>query len=168
MGYTTSFEGTFRLNRPLNEAQKNYLQRFAETRHMKRDEAQTALLPDPIREAVGLPVGNEGQYYVGGDVSTVIDHNNPPEGQPGLWCDWIPTDDGAKIVWNGGEKFYHYVTWLQYLINHFLAPSGFLLNGTVTWQGEEHGDVGRIIVTENKVHVEMMKPEKHAHNILAF
>ena len=35
----------------------------------------------------------------------VKDYNRPPQGQPGLWCDWTPTDDGSAIRWNGTEKF---------------------------------------------------------------
>ena len=27
---------------------------------------------------------------------------------PGIWCQWVPTDDGKGIEWDGGEKFYNY------------------------------------------------------------
>ncbi len=55
------------------------------------------------------------------------------------------------IVWDGGEKFYYYSDWLVYLIHKVLAPNGYVLNGVVTWQGEETGDVGEIIVENNRV-----------------
>ena len=57
----------------------------------------------------------------------------------------------AALRWNGVEKFYDYAEWLDYLIAHFLAPWGYTLDGTVTWQGEELGDVGRLVVTRNDV-----------------
>lgn len=55
------------------------------------------------------------------------------------------------IAWNGHEKFYDYVEWLEYLVENFLKPWGYKLNGTVTWQGEDSGDFGKIIVKENVV-----------------
>ena len=169
MGYTTNFDGEFRLEKPLAAKHRHFLQAFAETRRMKRDASAAARVEDPIRLDAGLLIGVEGGYYVGGaridpktgkveapnagqeEDSSVIDHNEPPKGQPGLWCQWVPNDDGTAIVWDGGEKFYEYVAWLQYLITHFLKPWDYVLNGEVTWEGEEHGDVGKIIVKKNKV-----------------
>lgn len=49
------------------------------------------------------------------------------------------------------EKFYHYETWLNYLITNVTSPAGYILNGQVEWEGEEQGDVGIIMVNENEV-----------------
>jgi hypothetical protein len=38
---------------------------------------------------------------------------------------------------------------LEYLIDHFLAPWGYVLNGEVNWQGEREDDTGKIIVADN-------------------
>jgi hypothetical protein len=115
-------------------------------------------LPDPIRTAVGLPLGPEAAYFVGGQGyagqerdASVVDSNNPPKGQPGLWCDWTPSEDCTAIVWDGGEKFYYYGEWLKYLIDHFLGPWGYVVNGEMTWQGEDEEDVGTIYVVNNAV-----------------
>jgi hypothetical protein len=158
MGYTTDFHGTFRLDKPLKPEHKAYLEKFSETRRMRRHAHLTQSLPDPIREAVGLPVGDDGAYYVGagGDfgqehAKDVKDYNYSPAGQPGLWCQWVPTHDGKGLEWNGSEKFYNYVEWLGYLIQNFLAPWGYRLSGEVEWQGEESHDLGKIVVKNNKV-----------------
>lgn len=158
MGYTTKFEGEFLLDRPLQGEQARYLHAFGTTRRMKRDEAKVGTLADPIRLAVGLPVGREAGYFVGGlgfkgqnDDDSVIDGNHPPEGQPGLWCQWIPGEKGQTVVWDGIEKFYDYVEWLCYLIEHFLEPWGCILNGQVKWQGEREEDWGTIEVVNNHV-----------------
>ena len=125
---------------------------------MKRNAKFAATLPDPFRNAVGLPIGNEAEYFVGGvgdfgqdDDLSVIDHNDPPKNQPGLWCQWVPSADGEGIEWNGGEKFYYYVEWLNYIIKNFLIPWGLVLNGTVKWRGEDFNDAGKIIVKDNVV-----------------
>lgn len=159
MGYTTDFWGEFHIIPPLSPAHKEYLKAFAATRRMSRK--NVAHLPDPIREAVGLPVGPEGAFYVGGESSgdgTIADYNTPPPGQPGLWCQWIPSETHeAQLVWDEGEKFYHYVEWLEYLIDKFLTPWGYSLAGMVEWQGEEHDDRGRIKIESplNKVIVQV-------------
>lgn len=144
MGYTTDFEGHFALNRKLTPKLQDYLVRFSETRRMSRK------LPEKY--------GVEGEFYVdgGGEYGQdrepdIIDYNTPPSTQPGLWCQWRPTEDGMGIEWDGGEKFYHYAEWLTYIINNFLAPKGYVLNGQVSWQGEDSGDIGVLEVKDNKV-----------------
>ena len=124
-------------------------------------------MEDPVRIAAGLPIGIEGGYFVSGgsnppfDDKSIIDYNTPPEGQPGLWCQWVPNKDGeepytdaadnSEIGWNGVEKFYHYIEWLEYIIEHFLKPWGYVLNGEVEWAGESREDIGMIVVKNNVV-----------------
>ena len=135
-----------------------YLKKFSETRRMKRFATKAMDLPDPIRESVGLLLGKEAGYFVGGlgfagqdSDPSVAGHNQPPSGQPGLWCKWAPDDEGTTIAWNGAEKFYDYVGWLEYLLEHFLVPWGYQVNGRVLWQGENPKDTGAIVVLENRV-----------------
>lgn len=159
MGYTTDFSGEFKLNKPLAPEHKAYLERFMNTRRMKRNATLTSKRPDPLRKATGLPIGEEGAYFVGAkgeygqewNSPDMINSNSPPNGQPGLWCQWMPNEEGTAIEWNGGEKFYRYIEWLKYLIKHFLKPWGYILNGRVTWQGESDDDVGVIIARGNAV-----------------
>ncbi len=158
MGYSTDFTGNFKVTwladgTPyLSPNHRAFLVAFSRTRRMRRT-AQVANLPDPARDAAGLDLGPEGGYYVGGADQCVADRNEPPAGQPSLWCQWTPTDDGSAIEWDEGEKFDEYVEWLEYLIEHFLGPWGYVLNGEVAWSGEEQGDVGRILVVDNEVTV---------------
>jgi hypothetical protein len=149
MGYTRTFVGSFQLSRKLTAAQSAYLQAFADTRRMKRDPALLEIVPDPLREAVGLPLGPEGGFFIGDgelrseDHLTVVDGDEPPQGQPGLWCRWAPSAGGTAIQWSGFEKFYHHVEWLEYLCEHFLEPWGYTLEGQVDWigqDGEQQGD----------------------------
>ena len=56
MGYTTNFRGEFRISPPLTEEHRAYLTAFAGSRRMLRDAALAGERPDPVREAVGLPV----------------------------------------------------------------------------------------------------------------
>lgn len=118
--------------------------------------------------------GNYGQI----DDGTIIDYNIPSgqisydstadftarwdenkkrmnEGkcQPGLWCQWIVEDHNEcdELMWDGGEKFYNYVEWLRYLIEHFFSKWDVKLNGEVFWEGESSDDKGKIVVKDNIV-----------------
>ena len=118
--------------------------------------------------------GYLGEYYVGGveDKGSILDHNsasgeesyirgldlsgvvdNGKLKQPSLWLHWVLNEDGDKLEWNGAEKFYYYIEWLRYLIQHFFEPWGIKLNGKVEWQGEESNDFGMISVKDNVVKI---------------
>jgi len=143
MGYTTEFEGVIKVTPPLSTEEINYLNKFSDSRRMNRE---------------------AGPYYVGDDEDGVYNYNLPPKGQPGLWCQWIPTDDGTGIEWDGSEKFYHAEEWMQYLIDHFFGASpiakqvdpdagDFLqshtFEGVINAFGEERGDIWRLRIDES-------------------
>lgn len=140
MGYSTDFFGSFKLNKKLDGVTHKLLVDLANTRRMKRD-----------ANVVGHQYGVDGEFYVEDDSKGVLEHNYPPSTQPGLWCQWIPTLSGDEIVWDGNEKFYNYVEWLQYIVDKILKPKGYVLNGTIEYSGEEVDDRGEITVKDNKI-----------------
>lgn len=155
MGYTTEFRGQINIDPPLNDEEMVYLQRFNETRRMNRTKG---------------PYFVDGKGFHGQDhEADIIDYNNPPKGQPGLWCQWIPNEDGTALVWDEGEKFYDSVEWMEYIIEHFLAPdakakgeldflqANHILNGVIKAQGEDFDDRWKMIVENNKVRVEQLE-----------
>lgn len=166
MGYSTSFKGSFALDKNLTNEQLNYLRKFAETKRFKRDVNKLVDMPDPIREAVNLPLGEDGSYFVGGtgffgqdhDSSVILENHMTvkPTSQPGYWCQWTPNDDGDAIKWDGGEKFYNYIEWIEYIIEHFLNPWGYKVNGSVSWRGDDREDRGKIHVENNVVTIEYL------------
>ena len=193
MGYTTYFNGSFKLSRPATEEEMDYINRIASTRRMQRDvnklmELHKGEHGNPFakdKTNADEVYGFKGEYFAKDDGrmgqtedETVID-GNAASGevawrdyngdwdlrtkleteinadiikQPGLWCQWR-LEDESTLAWDGGEKFYSYIEWLQYLTIHFFEPWGIKLNGEVTWEGEESGDVGKIVVTDNVVEV---------------
>lgn len=78
---------------------------------------------------------------------------------PDSYNQWEPLSDGTGLCWNLGEKFYDYVEWMQWLINEYLVPRGIHTNGTIRYQGEEIGDVGRIEVEDDIVRKIALDPE---------
>ncbi len=159
MGYTTYFDGSFNLDKELLPEHKAYLNKFAETRRMARDPEIAENMDDPIRIAAGLPIGENGMYFTGGvgdygqgNDPSILNYNLPSK-MPGLWCQWIPTEDGDALEWDEGEKFYNSVEWIEFIIKHFLTPWGYIVKGEVTWKGEDQDDLGKILVEDSKVTV---------------
>jgi len=153
MGYSTEFKGRIEIVPPLNEKEIAYLDDFASTRHMDRENG---------------PYFVDGSYGHG-DGSDVRDHNKPPASQPGLWCHWAPTEDGTALQWDDGEKFYESAAWMQYLMDHFVGSTpaaayklsflqGHVCNGTISAQGEDPSDMWLLGVKDNQVFVQDLVP----------
>ena len=183
MGYSTDFSGYAEFNKPLPKELCDYINGFANRRHVTRDvniikkmdpfwkdhcfkgdlgpEGIYYLVPLTLREEqvkTYIPAGLYGKQKDGlynnifGQLAdkSVINENIPPKDCPSLWCQWIISDNGT-LEWDGGEKFYEYIPWLEFLIKHFFAPDGYILNGSIQWQGDDSDDYGTIDITNNIV-----------------
>ena len=78
-----------------------------------------------------------------------------PTGKPSIWLQWIVEEyaDTHYLIWDGGEKFYSYIDWLEYLIKYFFKPNNLSITGRVRWRGEEFDDMGTINIEENEIEV---------------
>ena len=72
------------------------------------------------------------------------------EGLPDYYCQWVPSDDGEFIVWDGGEKFYEGPKWMKHIIENMFPTHKF--EGEIEAQGEEVGDHWYLVVQNNKVY----------------
>ncbi len=179
MGYTTEFIGKFVFDKEPSMELMEYINCFSKTRHVKRDvEAVKSIFPDYEERSWKGVLGDSAEFFLQPcdeviykkddrlDMAGfykrngIIDDNKPPLTQPGLWCHWIINSRG-ELVWNGAEKFYCYVEWLEYLIVNFFAPEGLMLSGRCFYSGEKMDDWGYIVVDNNHV-------EKIPNNISTF
>ena len=84
-------------------------------------------------------------------------HEDGYKEKPSIWLQWIVVDgfdnDNHWLVWDGNEKFYNYIEWLEYLIKYFFKPNNLSITGRVRWRGEEFDDMGTINVEDNEVEV---------------
>lgn len=78
-------------------------------------------------------------------------HQPGVDGAPGYNCDWTPTDNYRGIEWDGSEKFYSSEEWMQLIMDRFITPWGIKANGFILAQGEEAGDIWRLLVIDNRV-----------------
>jgi len=160
MGYHTDFNGMIEIKPSLTEEHKAYLHAFMTTRRMERDEDEVAKLPDPLREAVGLPIGIDGEFYVGGveDVEegrdghhhhSITNYNHSPGGCPELWCHYEILGDSNELYAVDGKN-YAFIEWLFYLNEQFFQPWGYQLSGNIDWDGEDEDDRGELHVRHNE------------------
>ena len=150
MGYNTDFNGELKIEPVLKPEDKLFLERFSNSRHMKRDVVKTI-------ELFGQGnYGVEGEWFLDDKMNPdhtpdIVNYNCPPSTQPGLWCDFCPNEEGTALVWNGNEKTYDGLEWITYLVTNYLAPRGYVVNGRLDAFGEERGDVWAIVVKDNVV-----------------
>ncbi len=132
----------------LSKEHRDYLKALARTRRMCRDPELALKMSDPLREAVGLPIGSQAAYFVGGtgyrgqDIdSSVTDHDEGPHAQPSIFCGWEPSEDGTELVYEkeSGDSS-DVLDWLQYIILKFLARWEYSVSGRGLIQGENIED----------------------------
>ena len=88
-------------------------------------------------------------------------HEDGYREKPSIWLQWMVEEyqcisTGKKthyLIWDGNEKFYNYIEWLEYLIKYFFKPNNLSITGRVRWRGEEFDDMGTISVEDNEVEV---------------
>ena len=162
MGEDTMFNGNFKFNKPVEERIVKFVNNLNNSRRMKRsNEAIKAIYPDWKDWCLDGNLGEEGEFFAHATENygqeqdgSILDYNCPPKNQPGLWMQWVIVEDEFSsdfyLVWDGMEKFYNYVEWLQYLIDNVFAPNGYSISGAVSVCGN-YGET--IIVSDNNVSV---------------
>lgn len=159
MGFSTDFVGHIDIDPPLNDDEIEYLTAFAESRRFRREGGPYDVPGNPIAER--MDDGPHGE-----------DYNVPGDGQPNLWCDWQVCWDGCCLAWNGTEKSYSMISWLRYLIDHFLAPGGHAsghpgfegfgfdhrLTGVVVGCRRDNKMLFAVRVVDNMVTEEVLRP----------
>jgi hypothetical protein len=61
------------------------------------------------------------------------------------------SEDREYILPEQDESRHGFRLWLKLVVEHYLAPRGYVLNGEVTWEGEDRDDCGTIFVKDNQV-----------------
>ena len=61
------------------------------------------------------------------------------------------SEDRQFIVPEQDESRHGFRLWLKLVIEHYLVPRGYVLEGEVTWEGEDRDDSGTIFVKDNQV-----------------
>lgn len=88
------------------------------------------------------------------EANTLLQFEQDPDAvtgpHPDSYLQWVPSESMDQIIWNEGEKFYHYSEWMEWLCN-LLSTWGVEANGTLHWSGEDATDHGTVTVVKSKV-----------------
>ncbi len=156
MGYHTAFQGEFHIIPNLTTEQIHFLKAFVDVRHGIRPVTLLEKLPDPLRQAVNLPMMADGLYCVSekaNDEEFYSDYNTPALGIPDLYCPWEISNDGTLLQSKNADKSYSPGEWLEFLVTHFFTPWNVKVSGLVMWQSDYIGDIGVYILKENLLEV---------------
>lgn len=153
------FKGNLKFSKPLEDRHYQYLKAFSSTLRVARDPESVIEDDDAIRANVGLPLGNECEFYTGaftksGKIYKISNYSVYPSNQPSSWCYWTPSEDKCSL--QALEKKYGFgfqcaESWLRYLVNNFIKPWGYSLNGKVKYHSiiANHEDDGSSIHIKN-------------------
>lgn len=170
MGYSVNYYGSIDIEPPLDSELHERINAWLACHHAQYDVDKIYQVdPDADLHTVdGNPVGENGWNWVKVFIDphspayepylpAVIDerHSDP---MPSLWSDLILEHDykmgSAVLKWNGIEKSYEIPSWIEILIQNVLAPNGYVLNGVLSWEGDDNDDTGSIRVVDNDVIVD--------------
>lgn len=153
MGYTTEFEGALELRPALADGL------VAAWNAMVKERNNTYL--------DGSPRSFDAKLY------GRLEVRRPNAGQtkwpcaPSCWDQWTLRQDKAKqctlIEWDGGEKFYGFIRWLQHTLDTLHAvvrPLQLSVTGLIRWQGQEKEDQGVL-------RVELVNTARQVYRVVA-
>lgn len=154
------FPGSFTLSdgNPPKPEHIAYLKSFCATPRWVRNEATARIVPDPIREDVGLPIGEKGCLVIGlGHFDGTVVSKRAPKCVPGLNppFDVESTSEGVVLTPNIGHYSSHKGTyiadWLTFIKENILDHWGYNMVGCIAWDEIEttgiiFADNGELIV----------------------
>ena len=85
-------------------------------------------------------------------IEALSNKRHDSELMPSNYCQWVIGVDKKTILWDGREKFYSSDKWIAFIVS-ILEPLGYIVNGKVSWKGEDKSDVGTIRIKNNKIKI---------------
>ncbi len=122
MSYSVYYRGEIHVDPPLAEVHAAAVLAFSKKE--RNDLTEPILAKVAASEEPDLP-GYADLFYISEDRSTIL----PDEDE---------SDHGLRL-------------WLELLVQHFLGPLGYVLNGEVSWEADDVDDHGCIFVKDNAV-----------------
>lgn len=151
------FKGKLCTDKPVNKELYEYINKFAKTTHVRRD--PEILKQDPNWKecafcGLGEPTfGTKDAAFFAGYNDTSIQYYIACETAPSKHCNWYMTDL-SSLEWNGASDNKNYFAWLDFLIQNFFKPCGYILNGSIHFSNnEDSADFGCIVCKDNVLQI---------------
>lgn len=121
-------DGYITLDKPLDRTLREYLTGFSKVLHYKVDKFR--LVDVDKANTFNGKLGVDGEYYIGKQHKS--NSNKELAGScPSSLCNFMPDQyNSYRIIFdNSYNVSTSDVSWLRYIIKHFLKPSGYMCNG---------------------------------------
>ena len=150
------FQGAFNLTPALSAAQAAYLDAFLAVQHGFWPPEYIRQQPDLLRDAVGLPLGEDAAFYVG-HCSNGLKGRHPfidkhrttspgPGDQPHCGrCPWQLSSDQRQLLPSKKKLTTMPLKWLAWLVTYILAPWKINLTGLASYDDPCTSQEGRIV-----------------------
>jgi hypothetical protein len=124
MGYNVYYRGEVTITPPLTEEHAGIVRAFASLESNERI--------GPIFAAVAASPAPDLPYHAG-----LFDLS----------------EDGSTILPEEGESRHGLILWLTLLVEHVFRSSGYVLNGGISWNGDDTEDRGSIFIRDNLIEI---------------
>lgn len=149
------FQGAFQLTPALSAIQIAYLQAFLSVQHSFWPLQYVQQQLDVVREAIGLPLGEDAVFFVGHHTNGLngrnpfIDKHNMtspgPGGQPHCGnCPWQVSDDGTQLLPDMKKLAAMPLKWLGWLVTSLLLPWNIDIRGTASYDDPCTSQEGKV------------------------
>ena len=173
------FQGAFNLTPALSSAQTSYLQAFLAVQHGFWPLKYVRQQSDPVREAVGLPLGADAAYYTGHHSNGLkgrhpfIDKYNTispgPGNQPHCGnCPWQLSPDDRQLVPDKKKLAAMPLKWLGWLVKYIFTPWKINVTGVASYDDPCTSQEGKIVAeSSHSIWVEVKQSgELHRFHII--
>lgn len=167
------FQGSFNLTPGLSEAQASYLQAFLAVQHGFWPSEYVQQQADPLREAVGLPLGEDAAFYVG-HYSNGLKGRHPfinkhitispgPGDQPHCGnCPWQLSPDSSKLVPDKKKLAAMPLKWLGWLVSNILTTWKINVTGVASYDDPCTSQEGRVVAeSSHNIWAEVKQSGEH-------
>ncbi len=167
------FQGAFNLTPALSAAQAAYLHAFLAVQHGFWPLEYVQERPDLVREAVGLPLGEDAAFYVGHHSSGLrgrhpfIDKHNTTSPGPGEQphcgnCPWQLSPESSQLVPDKKKLAAMPLKWLGWLVTNLLTPWKINVNGVASYDDPCTSQEGRIVAeSSHNIWAEVKQSGEH-------
>ena len=155
------FQGAFQLSPALSAAQITYVQAFLSVQHGFWPLQYVQQQPDALREAVGLPLGEDAAFFVGhssnglkGRNPFIDKHNMSPAGPGGQphcgSCPWQLSDDGTQILPDKKILAAMPLKWLGWLVTKLFSHWNIDIRGVASYDDPCTSQEGKVVAENNQ------------------
>lgn len=167
------FSEKFEIEEKLDDKLAEYMYHFFNTKHVKRDIELTKKVYQNWKDrCYRSRLGVEGEYFVDHYTQEkkedILNEYEPPAPLPECWCCLrIERSDKDRLIWRNdlmdSAMIIHRVRWIKYVLDNFLVPNGYTVNGEMRFQANLYREYkeelyeGKIKIENSEIKIKLLR-----------